>query len=73
MVQLCFSEFDLKEIPYAMGPKTLQNHLFQFFVFLQIGFYEILQKFFVKLPIEKGASLLIETKNSTKRPVSILT
>ena len=67
MVQLCFSEFDLKEIPYAMGPKTLQNHLFQ------IGFYEILQKNFVKLPIEKGASLLIETKNSTKRPVSILT
>ena len=54
MVQLCFSEFDLKEPPYAMGPKPLRNRLVQF---LQIGFHEILQNVLqnlVKLPIVKG-------------------
>ena len=54
VVQLCFSEFDLKEPPYAMGPKFLRNRLVQF---LQIGFHEILQNVLqnlVKLPIVKG-------------------
>ena len=54
VVQLCFSEFDFKEPPYAMGPKPLQNRLVQF---LQIGFHEILQNILqnlVKLPIVKG-------------------
>ena len=54
VVQLCFSEFDLKEPPYAMGPKPLRNRLVQF---LQIGFHEILQNVLqnlVKLPIVKG-------------------
>ena len=54
VVQFCFSEFDLKEPPYAMGPKPLRNRLVQF---LQIGFHEILQNVLqnlVKLSIVKG-------------------